>query len=151
MYVAGGATSATGAVDGGPLTATRVMTSCSTVLQAVTGVQTVRALEACGLLAAEGVSAHLVHIHTLKPIDVQGVAAAAKKTGRALTTEEHNIFGGLGGAVAEVLGQHAPVPMRIHGLQDCFLAREALWPMRRQGWAGLVLAAGCAGAALMAR
>ena len=86
-----------------------------------TGVQTVRALEACDLLAAEGVSAHLVHIHTLKPIDVQGVAVAAKKTGRVLTTEEHNIFGGLGGAVAEVLGQHAPVPMRIHGLQDCFL------------------------------
>jgi transketolase len=86
-----------------------------------TGVQTVRALEACDLLAAAGVSAHLVHVHTLKPIDVPGIAAAAKKTGRVLTTEEHNIFGGLGGAVAEVLGQHAPVPMRIHGIQDCYL------------------------------
>jgi transketolase len=86
-----------------------------------TGAHTLRALEACNLLAADGVSAHLVHVHTLKPIDIQGIAAAAKKTGRVLTTEEHNIFGGLGGAVAEVLGQHAPVPMRIHGLQDCFL------------------------------
>jgi len=86
-----------------------------------TGVQTVRALEACDLLAAAGVSAHLVHVHTLKPIDAAGIAAAARKTGRVLTTEEHNIFGGLGGAVAEVLGQHAPVPMRIHGLQDCYL------------------------------
>lgn len=86
-----------------------------------TGAQTVRALEACDLLAADGVKAHLLHVHTLKPIDSQAIAAAARKTGRVLTTEEHNIFGGLGGAVAEVLGQHAPVPMRLHGLQDCYL------------------------------
>jgi len=86
-----------------------------------TGVQSVRALEACDLLAAEGVSAHLLHVHTLKPIDGDAIAAAARKTGRVLTTEEHNIFGGLGGAVAEVLCQRAPVPMRIHGLQDCYL------------------------------
>jgi transketolase len=85
-----------------------------------TGVQSVRALEACDLLAQEGISAHLVHVHTLKPIDVEGIVAAAKKTGRVLTTEDHNIIGGLGGAVAEVLGQHAPTPMRIHGLQDCY-------------------------------
>jgi transketolase len=85
-----------------------------------TGVQSVRALEACDLLAKEGISAHLVHVHTLKPIDVEGVVSAAKKTGRVLTTEDHNIIGGLGGAVAEVLGQHAPTQMRIHGLQDCY-------------------------------
>jgi transketolase len=85
-----------------------------------TGVQSVRALEACDLLAQDGISAHLVHVHTLKPIDVDGIVAAAKKTGRVLTTEDHNIIGGLGGAVAEVLGQHAPTPMRIHGLQDCY-------------------------------
>jgi transketolase len=85
-----------------------------------TGVQSVRALEACDLLAREGVDAHLVHVHTLKPIDVDGIVAAARKTGRVLTTEDHNIIGGLGGAVAEVLGQHAPMPMRIHGLQDCY-------------------------------
>ncbi|MFA5028951.1 MAG: transketolase C-terminal domain-containing protein [Candidatus Methylomirabilota bacterium] len=86
-----------------------------------TGVQSVRALEACDLLAAEGIRAHLLHVHTLKPIDGDAIAAAARKTGRVLTTEEHNIFGGLGGAVAEVLCQRAPVPMRIHGLQDCYL------------------------------
>jgi transketolase len=85
-----------------------------------TGVQSVRALEACDLLAQDGISAHLVHVHTLKPIDVDGIVAAAKKTGRVLTTEDHNIIGGLGGAVAEVLGQHAPTLMRIHGLQDCY-------------------------------
>jgi transketolase len=85
-----------------------------------TGVQTVRALEACDLLAAEGISPHLVHVHTIKPLDVEGVVAAAKKTGRVLTTEDHTILGGLGGAVAEALGQNHPVPMKIHGLQDCF-------------------------------
>jgi transketolase len=85
-----------------------------------TGAQSVRALEACDLLAKEGISAHLVHVPTLKPIDVQGIVAAAKKTGRVLTTEDHNIIGGLGGAVAEVLGQNYPVPMKIHGLQDCY-------------------------------
>ena len=85
-----------------------------------TGVQTTRAMEACDLLASEGVSAHLVHVPTLKPIDVNGIVAAARKTGRVLTTEDHTIIGGLGGAVAEVLGQHHPVPMKIHGLQDCY-------------------------------
>ncbi len=85
-----------------------------------TGVQTTRALEACDLLAKAGISAHLVHVPTLKPIDVRGIVAAAKKTGRVLTTEDHTIIGGLGGAVAEVLGQHYPVPMKIHGLKDCY-------------------------------
>jgi transketolase len=86
-----------------------------------TGVQTVRALEAADLLAKDGVSAHVVHVPTLKPVDVDGIVAAAKRTGKVLTTEEHNIIGGLGGAIAEVLGQHCPVPMRIHGLRDCYL------------------------------
>lgn len=85
-----------------------------------TGVQSVRALEACDLLAQERISAHLVHVHTLKPLDAEGIVAAAAKTGRVLTTEDHTIIGGLGGAVAEVLSQRRPTPMRIHGLQDCF-------------------------------
>jgi len=86
-----------------------------------TGVQSVRALEAADLLAKDGISAHVVHVHTLKPIDVDGIVAAARKTGKVLTTEEHNIIGGLGGAIAEVLGQNYPVPMKIHGLNDCYL------------------------------
>ncbi len=85
-----------------------------------TGVQSVRALEACDLLARDGISAHLVHVHTIKPIDVDGIVAAARKTGRVLTTEDHTIIGGLGGAVAELLGEYLPTPMKIHGLQDCF-------------------------------
>ena len=86
-----------------------------------TGVQTVRALEAADLLAKEGISAHVVHVPTLKPIDAEGIVAAARKTGIVLTTEEHNIIGGLGGAIAEVLGQHCPLPMKLHGLRDCYL------------------------------
>jgi len=86
-----------------------------------TGIQTVRALEAADLLAKEGISAHVVHVPTLKPIDVEGIVAAARKTGAVLTTEEHNIIGGLGGAIAEVLGQHCPLPMKLHGLRDCYL------------------------------
>jgi len=85
-----------------------------------TGVQSVRALEACDLLAQEGISAHLVHVHTLKPIDADAIVAAAQKTGRVLTTEDHTVIGGLGGAVAEVLSQRHPTRMRIHGLQDCY-------------------------------
>jgi len=86
-----------------------------------TGIQTVRALEAADLLAKEGIGAHVVHVPTLKPIDVEGIVAAARKTGAVLTTEEHNIIGGLGGAIAEVLGQHCPLPMKLHGLRDCYL------------------------------
>jgi transketolase len=86
-----------------------------------TGIQTVRALEAADLLAKDGISAHVVHVPTLKPIDVEAIVAAATRTGNVLTTEEHNVIGGLGGAIAEVLGQHCPLPMRIHGLKDCYL------------------------------
>jgi transketolase len=85
-----------------------------------TGVQSVRALDAADALAREGISAHVVHAPTLKPFDVEGVVAAAAKTGRVLTTEEHTIIGGLGGAVAEVLGEHHPVPMLRHGLKDVY-------------------------------
>ncbi|NKB70608.1 MAG: transketolase family protein [Candidatus Latescibacteria bacterium] len=85
-----------------------------------TGVQTVRALEAADLLAAEGISAHVVHVPTIKPLDEAGIVAAADKTGRVLTAEDHTIIGGLGGAVAEVLGEQRPTPMRRIGVRDCF-------------------------------
>lgn len=85
-----------------------------------TGVQTVRALEAADLLAAEGVSAHVLHVPTIKPLDVAGVVAAAQRTGRVVTAEDHTIIGGLGGAVAEVLAENAPTPMRRVGIRDTF-------------------------------
>ena len=85
-----------------------------------TGVQTVRALQAAELLAADGVSAHLLHLPTIKPLDVEAVVAAAARTGAVVTAEDHTVIGGLGGAVAEVLGEHQPTRMRRIGVGDCF-------------------------------
>jgi transketolase len=85
-----------------------------------TGVQTARALDAVDLLAAEGISATLLHVPTIKPFDEEAVLAAASRTGRVLTTEEHSIIGGLGGAVAELLSERHPMPVHRHGLQDTF-------------------------------
>jgi transketolase len=85
-----------------------------------TGVQTTRALEAADILAAEGVSAHLLHVPTVKPLDEQAVVEAAARTGAVVTAEDHTIIGGLGGAVAEVLGERHPTRMRRVGLRDTF-------------------------------
>ncbi len=84
------------------------------------GVQTVRALEAAELLDAEGISAHILHVPTLKPLDVEAVVEAAGRTGRVLTAEDHTVIGGLGGAVAEALAEHRPTPLRRLGIRDCF-------------------------------
>jgi transketolase len=84
------------------------------------GTQTSRAYEAAEILQEEGISAHLVHVPTIKPLDIDGVVAAANKTGRVVTTEEHTIVGGLGGAIAETLAEHSPTPVKRHGLQDVF-------------------------------
>ena len=85
-----------------------------------TGVQTTRALEAADLLAAQGISAHVLHIPTIKPLDTDAIIAAAAKTGKVVTTEDHTIIGGLGGAVAEVLGEHHPTPLKRIGIQDVY-------------------------------
>ena len=85
-----------------------------------TGVQTTRVLEAAAILAGDGVDAHVLHVPTIKPIDVEAVVAAAERTGFVITVEEHTVVGGLGGAVAEILAQHSPTPMRLHGIMDTF-------------------------------
>ncbi|OGE85082.1 MAG: transketolase [Candidatus Doudnabacteria bacterium RIFCSPHIGHO2_02_FULL_46_11] len=78
-----------------------------------------------GLLAAEelskkGINARVINCHTIKPIDKETIIAAARETGAVVTIEEHQIHGGLGGAVAEVLGANMPVPMEIMGVSDHF-------------------------------
>ncbi|HMK91978.1 MAG TPA: transketolase C-terminal domain-containing protein [Thermoleophilia bacterium] len=85
-----------------------------------TGIMAGRAVEAAGLLAAEGVSAHILHCPTVKPLDEGAVVAAAERTGLVVTCEEHNILGGLGGAVAEVLGEQRPTPMKRVGVADVY-------------------------------
>ncbi len=86
----------------------------------VCGVPTVLAMEAADQLAAQGIRVDLLEISSLKPIDVEGLAASARKTGRMLTVEEHTVYGGLGGAVAEVLAKHAPAKMDYVGIADRF-------------------------------
>lgn len=77
-------------------------------------------LKAAEELAAEGIEARVLNISTLKPIDVDAIVHAAVETGAILTVEEHTVKGGMGSAVAEVVCQHVPVPMKIMGVPDTF-------------------------------
>ena len=85
-----------------------------------TGLEVQSALEAAEKLAADGVSAEVINIHTIKPLDEELILASAKKTGRVVTVEEHSVIGGLGGAVCEVLSAKAPVPVLRIGVNDVF-------------------------------
>ena len=84
------------------------------------GVMTGIARKAAQILVAQGYSARVLNIHTIKPIDREAIAAAAKDTGAIVTCEEHSVIGGLGSAVAEVLVETVPVPMERVGVQDTF-------------------------------
>jgi transketolase len=85
-----------------------------------TGVQTVRALEAAEMLEGKGVSAYVLHVPCLKPLDEEAIVHAATATGFVVTAEDHSIVGGLGGAVAEVLGERHPTPMTRIGWRDVY-------------------------------
>ena len=85
-----------------------------------TGLEVAASLEAAKLLEADGISARVINIHTIKPIDEELLVKAAKETGRVVTVEEHSIIGGLGGAVCEVLAEQAPVPVKRLGIRDEF-------------------------------
>ena len=78
------------------------------------------ALEAKEILASQGISARVINIHTLKPIDSDILVKAAKETGAIVTVEEHSVIGGLGSAVSEVLGEVCPVPVVKVGVNDPF-------------------------------
>lgn len=84
------------------------------------GIMVAKAMEAAKLLEAEGISAQVIDMHTIKPLDEAMVLAAAKKTGCIVTSEEHSIVGGLGGAVSEFIGGVYPVPVVRHGVEDVF-------------------------------
>ncbi|ACX51621.1 Transketolase central region [Ammonifex degensii KC4] len=85
-----------------------------------TGIMVAQALEAAQALAAEGIEVRVLDMHTLKPLDAAAVVRAALETGAVVTAEEHNIIGGLGSAVAEVLGEECPVPLKRVGIRDVF-------------------------------
>lgn len=85
-----------------------------------TGLMVHLALEAANTLAAEGIDAEVINIHTIKPLDKDMVVSSAKKTGAVVTAEEHSVIGGLGGAVCETLSENAPVPVLRVGVEDRF-------------------------------
>jgi transketolase len=84
------------------------------------GSMVAEALDAADALAQKGISAEVVNLHTIKPMDKDAILASAKKTGCVVTAEEHQLFGGMGGAVAEVLAQAHAVPMEMVGINDTF-------------------------------
>ena len=85
-----------------------------------TGFMVHLALEAAETLAAEGIDARVINIHTIKPLDKEIILKAAKETGAVVTAEEHSIIGGLGSAVAETICEGCPVPMLRVGVEDRF-------------------------------
>jgi transketolase len=85
-----------------------------------TGEQSQRALQGAELLAKEGVESTVLHVPTIKPLDEDAIVEAAAKSDLVVTVEDHSIYGGLGGAVAEVLGEKYPVRMKRVGLRDTF-------------------------------
>jgi len=78
------------------------------------------ALQAAELLRGDGIDSRVLNLHTIKPLDRQAVVSAARETGALVTVEDHNVVGGLGEAVAEVVLQEAPVPVVRVGVPDCF-------------------------------
>ncbi len=84
------------------------------------GIMVAKALAAAEVLQGEGIRVRVLEMPTLKPLDETAVLAAARATGGVVTAEENNVLGGLGGAVAEVLGEGCPVPLRRVGIRDCY-------------------------------
>ena len=85
-----------------------------------TGLEVAESLAAAEKLAADGIDAKVINIHTIKPLDKELVIAAAKETGRVVTVEEHSVIGGLGSAVCDVLSENHPTPVMKIGVNDVF-------------------------------
>jgi transketolase len=85
-----------------------------------TGIMVQEALAAAEALEKEGISARLIDMHTIKPLDEEIILKAARETGAIVTVEEHNIIGGLGGAVSELVSSEYPVPVVRVGINDEF-------------------------------
>jgi transketolase len=81
---------------------------------------TAQALEAAAILREAGISARVLHLGSLKPLDVDAILLAARETGAIVTAEEHSVIGGLGGAVCETLAEGYPVPVERVGMRDVF-------------------------------
>ena len=92
----------------------------SDVTIVATGICVGNALEAAEMLAADGISAEVINICTIKPLDEELIVKSAKKTGKVVTAEEHSVIGGLGSAVCDVLSEKLPTPVKKIGVYDVF-------------------------------
>lgn len=84
------------------------------------GIMVAAALDAAAVLGQEGIEARVVDMHTIRPMDIEALAAAARETGAIVTAEEHLLQGGMGSNIARVVAEHHPVPMRFVGLADAY-------------------------------
>ncbi len=98
----------------------KLLRSGKDITLVATGYMVHRAMEAAQILEAQGVSARVVNIHTIKPLDTELLERCAKETGGIVVAEEHSIHGGLGGAAAEAVGRLYPVPIEFVGVRDTF-------------------------------
>lgn len=87
---------------------------------AATGLCVTESLKAAEMLAADGIDAEVINIHTIKPIDEELIVSSAKKTGKVVTVEEHSVIGGLGSAVSDVLSEKYPVKVMKIGINDVY-------------------------------
>lgn len=108
-----------------------------------TGTVLHKALEAADILDKEGISAAVVDMHTIKPIDKELIKDCAKNTGAIVTVEEHSVYGGLGSAVAEVLCQNCPVPMEQIGATDFAESGDYEQLLEKYGYSGSAIAEKC--------
>lgn len=97
-----------------------VLREGSDVTIVATGICVDSALGAAEKLAADGISAEVINICTIKPLDEELIIASAKKTGKVVTVEEHTVIGGLGSAVCDCLSEKQPTPVKKVGMQDVF-------------------------------
>ncbi|MGE0074088.1 MAG: transketolase family protein [Sphaerochaetaceae bacterium] len=110
----------TGADDPFEIGKARILRDGKDVAIVAMGAMVPAALEAASILAADGIQAKIVDMHTIKPLDENTIIESAKDCGCVVTAEEHTVLGGLGGAVAEVLAKNLPTPLRMVGVLDTF-------------------------------
>jgi len=96
------------------------------------GLQVYQSLLAAEELAKEGIDAAVIDCHTIKPLDKETIIEYAKKTGLVVTVEEHQVHGGMGSAVAELLSEHWPTRMKIHGVYNTFGESGECWELLKK-------------------
>jgi transketolase len=96
------------------------------------GMMVSAALDAAAELAEDGIEARVLDLHTIRPLDVEAIAAAAKDTGAVVCAEEHLLQGGMGSNVARIVGEKHPVPMRFVGLKDVYVESGDPWDLLKK-------------------